>query len=134
MAELDLGMNLYEFNKKAMEQEKPLDMIAFNIGINSIVEALNEKFYNGKEQFDKNKYWMLLCKERSDYTIFNFFIDFNKKKFGEDLRECLLNRGSVLSIDKLDDGNFEIWIRDDITKENFVYYFFNYTEGVIEIA
>ena len=44
----------------------------------------------------------------------------------------LVNRGQVLSIDKQEDGNYEIWIRDPKTKENFVYYLFDYSYGIIK--
>lgn len=132
MAEVDLGMNLYDFNKQAMSQEKPLDFIMLNKAFKLIYKTLTDKFYGGVESFNSNRYWMLLCNERRDYTVFRFEVDFDSKKFLKDLQECLLNRGAVLSIELTDEGNFEIWIRDELTNENFVYYFFNYTEAVIE--
>lgn len=132
MAEVNLGMNLYDFNKQAMSQEKPLDFIMLNKAFKLIYKTLTDKFYGGVESFNNNRYWMLLCNERHDYTVFRFEVDFDSKKFLKDLQECLLNRGAVLSIELTDEGNFEIWIRDELTNENFVYYFFNYTEAVIE--
>lgn len=132
MAEVDLGMNLYDFNKQVMSQEKPLDFIMLNKAFKLIYKTLTDKFYGGVESFNSNRYWMLLCNERRDYTVFRFEVDFDSKKFLKDLQECLLNRGAVLSIELTDEGNFEIWIRDELTNENFVYYFFNYTEAVIE--
>jgi hypothetical protein len=123
MAELDLGLNLYDFNKQGMSQESPLDpIILFNKTKDTILDILTVK---------DTHYWMLLCNERKDYTLFNL-IDPDVDSFTADLVETLKNRGWVLSIDKQEDGNFEIWIRDPDTKENFVYYLFNYNYGVVE--
>ena len=38
-----------------------------------------------------------------------------------------------LAIDLQKDGNYEIWIRDKKTKENFCYYLFDYSFGIIEV-
>ena len=123
MTEFDLGMNLYEFNKKGMDQLDPVDPISLFTQIQDIVEDILT--------VSDAKYWMLLCNERKDYTVFNL-INPDINTFASDIKETLDNRGQVLSIDKQEDGNFEIWIRDFDTKENFVYYLFNYTYGVIE--
>ena len=61
MAELNLG-TLYDFNKEAMKNEKPLDPIQFNLKVNEVAVELQER---------EAQYWMLLCHERRDYTIFN---------------------------------------------------------------
>lgn len=118
MAEITLG-NLYEFNKSAMSQMKILDPIAFNIGTEKVIKDLSER---------KSKYWMLLNNERKDYTVFNI-----KTKEGtlSAFREALQNRGNLVDIDLLDDNNYEIWIRDPETEENFVYYLFDYSFGMI---
>lgn len=120
MAEIDLGMNLYDFNKAGMQGEKPLDIIALQIKIKEMIEDLYST---------KNPYWMLLCRERNDYTV---FIILTVEGTVKELLETLNNRGQVLSIDKQKDGNYEIWIRDTETKENFVYYFFDYKFGIIK--
>ena len=120
MADLDLGMDLYDFNKQAMNQEKPLDIIALHI----IVKDMITDIYGTKKP-----YWMLLCRERNDYTV---FIPLTIDGTYNDMLESLQNRGEVLSIDKQEDRNYEIWIRDIQTKENFVYYLFDYSFGVIK--
>ena len=120
MADIDLGMNLYDFNKAGMAQEKPLDVIAFHIKVENMIEDL----------FDIHKpYWMLLCRERNDYTV---FIMLTKEGTKSEMIETLHNRGDILSIDKQKDGNYEIWIRDTETKENFAYYLFDYEFGIIK--
>ena len=69
------------------------------------------------------KYWHLY------YTV--FIIETFEGSLDE-FRPTLLNRGQVLSIDKQEDENYEIWIRDPETKENFVYYLFDYSFGIIK--
>ena len=118
--EIDTGVSMYEINKNLMAEDKPLDPIMINKVVKSTAKEILSSF---------KKYWMLLCRERNDYTVFII----NGYNLEKELKETLLNRGYLLSIDKQDDGNFEIWIRDSITKENFVYYLFDYTFGVIEV-
>lgn len=128
MAELDLGINLYEFNKQAMKNENPMDPILLNNRLKEVAEEL---------RCNPDSYWMLLNNERKDYTVFhikkeNLIIKWLTNALASDLKEALQNRGQVLSVDKLEDDNYEIWIRDQITEENFVYYLFDYTKAVLE--
>jgi hypothetical protein len=74
---------------------------------------------------------MLLCRERNDYTIFR--LEDSISDFESALIECLNNRGKVLDITKQEDGNYEIWIRDNVTDDNVVYYLFNYNNAIIEV-
>lgn len=122
MAEITLG-NLYDFNKSAMAQFIPLDTISFNRETESAMKEIYKKAKSG------NCYWMLLNNERKDYTV--FIIETFEGSLDE-FRPTLLNRGQVLSIDKQEDENYEIWIRDPETKENFVYYLFDYSFGIIK--
>ncbi len=119
MNEITLG-SLYDFNKAGMANEKPLDVIALHIKVKDMIKDLYAT---------KQPYWMLLCRERNDYTV---FIMLTEDGTVNEMLECLQNRGQVLSIDKQEDGNYEVWIRDAGTKENFVYYFFNYEFGIIK--
>lgn len=119
MAEIDLGLTLYDFNKQGMSQEKMLDAIELNKQVANMI----------KDIAPRSKYWMLLSNERKDYTI---FIILTTEGTYNEMIPTLRNRGEVLSIDKQEDGNYEIWIRDPNTKENFVYYLFDYTYGIIQ--
>lgn len=127
MAELDLG-TLYDFNKEAMKNEKPLDPIMFNTKTKKVAEEIWELMENCG-----NQYWMLLCHDRRDYTLFNILGAVDADPIVKELRPTLLNRGQVLSIDKQPNDAWEIWIRDVETEENFAYYLFQYDQGVIEI-
>lgn len=122
MPDIDLGMNLYDFNKQAMSQIEALDPIEFN----KITEEIADTMFSNKE---KKLAWMLLSNERKDYTV---FIPLTKEGTLKELRPTLRNRGIVTDITKREDGNYEIWIRDSETKENFVYYLFDYTFGLIQ--
>ena len=119
--EIDTGLSMYEINKNLMKEEKPLDPIAINIAIKNAADGILSSF---------KKYWMLLCRERNDYTV---FIITGSNKLEDELKETILNRGKLLDISQQEDGNFEIWIRDPETEENFVYYLFDYTFGIIEV-
>ena len=113
-------MNLYDYGKQIMSAETPMDPIIFH----SKIKELADNFIK------PNKYYMLLCHERRDYTILNVK---RKERDIQSIEEMIMNRGLVLTIDKQPDGNYEIWIRDFHTNENFVYYLFDYTEGVMEV-
>lgn len=119
--EIDTGISIYEINKNLMKEDKPLDPIATNIAVKKAADGILTSF---------KKYWMLLCRERNDYTV---FIVNGSNNLEKELKETLLNRGNLLSIDLQEDGNFEVWIRDPETEENFVYYLFDYTFGIIEV-
>lgn len=123
-SKMTLG-TLYDFNKQLMSQVKELRRINFKDSLNQIKDFIKEK---------DNKYFMLLCKERSDYTVFVLFKneDSDRQVFKKELSECLINRGQVLSIEKTKDKQaYEIWIKID--EEAFVYYLFPYDLGVIEV-
>lgn len=122
MTELNLG-TLYDFNKEAMKNEKPLDLIQFNVQTKEVCVEMQER---------EAQYWMLLCHERRDYTVFNIIACSDVKDIEVELRPTLLNRGAIISIEKQPDEVWEIWIRDE-DGDNFVYYLFPYDIGVIEV-
>ena len=77
---------------------------------------------------------MLYCKDRSDITIFHMYEKENLNPPALAAQECIgccKDRGDILSIEKQEDGNFEIWIR--VNKEVFAYYLFPYDNAVIEV-
>lgn len=122
-SQLDTGFNLYDFNKVNMAQIKPYDPIVLNRMCGRIADDL--------WALEKPTYWMLLCRERNDYTVFR--IESDKEELKSALVECVSNRGMVLDISKQEDGAYEIWIRDIDTKDNVVYYLFDYNGGIIEV-
>lgn len=124
-SQIALG-TLYDLNKTAVIKEISLTGKNLEKKKNIILDFL---------QKTKNNYYMLLCNERRDYTIFNLkeLSILNKEKELTDclVDECLLNRGLVKGIDLTKDKNaIEIWL--SIDEEAFVYYFFPYDAAVIE--
>lgn len=118
--EVDLGMTLYDMNKNIMEHENPMSPTALRKALEQVAVYFDTQ----------NTYFMLLCRELHDYTIFcREKNDFGKFAASE-LKECLINRGLILSIEKNQDNVYEIWIRNEAGI--FVYYLFPYDEAVIE--
>lgn len=126
--EVSLGMNLYELNKMAYMQMPFLNAASISKAKTDIEEYFKET---------NAYYYMMLCKERSDYTLFN-----TKKKectligaeMAWDVIDCLTNRClKLLDCYKNDDGVIEIWVRED--EEGAIpaaYFIFPYDDGVIE--
>lgn len=126
MAEVNLG-NLYDFNKELMKKEKTIDPIIFNTKVKQIAEDMFVEASNDEH------YWMLLCHDRRDFTLFNIIAATKVNDIIEEIKPTLTNRGQIITIDKQPNGAWEIWIRDIETIENFVYYLFKYDNGVIEV-
>lgn len=123
---LNLGTQ-YEFSKNMVSQ----------------LPALNEGNLNSKKEIIKNFiikqnnfYYMLLCNEQKDYTVFhwnNICDDTGAMEIAKILvDECLKNRGEIRGIDLTENKDaIEIWLYID--EEAFVYYFFPYDEAIIEV-
>ena len=107
---------------------------------------LTEGQLNSKKEIVKNflrkslnNYYMLLCNEQKDYTVFR--ITNNEEKDRDEQKqeivnilidECLPNRGGIRGIDLTEQQDaVEIWLYID--EEAYVYYFFPYDEAVIEV-
>lgn len=119
--DITLGTS-YEINKNLVEKyEKALTE-----------EEIKEKKF---ELLDfvitwEDKYFMLLCKDRSDYTIFHL-VDSQAELVDILVDECLKNRGIIKGIDLTEDKcAIEIWL--SIEGESYAYYFFPYEAAVIE--
>lgn len=132
---IELG-TLYDMNKNIVEKS---------------VEALSEKEMQNKKNLiidfinqSNNEYFMLLCNENKDYTVFHRnkktdngeFLDLCEGYSGDRLEkvlidECLPNRGRTKSIEiAQDNGAVEIWI--SIEGESYCYYLFPYDTAIIE--
>ena len=120
MSEVSLG-NLYEINKNLMKERNPLSRF-----------ALDKRIKEVKSYFGNNKmYFMLLCNERADYTIFRLTKENSCIEASEIFEECLFNRGEILEIERTEDKYaFEVWLR--INNDVYCYYLFPYDEAIIE--
>lgn len=119
--------NLYDLNKDLVEKEtKPLTQEELAIKKEMVHDFLRE---NGKAS-----YMMLLCHEQRDYTVFNLTTTDDFAIYTPDILidECLKNRGEIHSIELTANKDaIEIWLV--INKKAYCYYFFDYTNGVIEV-
>lgn len=122
MANFSAG-NLYDINKQLMTDSLPLS--------EKELESVKRMIEKNQLKSNKDIYYMLLCHEQRDYTIFHLTSTDSKKNCTLELIECLKNRGNILSIEKtIDDQALEIWIR---TVEGiFCYQMFEYTAAVIQ--
>ena len=127
--------SLYDLNKQVISQlpEMPQDKIQEQL-------AQIEKWFSKKE----GKYFMLLCREKPDYTLFNFngkeipdifFVFINKmsRKAVKELETCIKNRGILMSINKASEDAWELWIKNFFNKEINMYVLFECGQMVIEI-
>lgn len=119
------SIELYDFAKQMAITLEPMDTFALNKRTQEVAN-----FYLGEGDAE---YLMLLCRERNDYTVFHIPDKTKNFKLANELSATLVNRGKVLAIDDVDDTAYEIWIRDSETSENFAYYLFNYTFGIVEV-
>ena len=125
---IEIG-TLYDLNKSLVLQKE---------------HQLSDSILNSKKQiitdFIKkcnNYYYMLLCNEKKDYTIFhwiNISNDEDAKEISKILvDECLKNRGEIRGIDLTKNKDaIEIWMV--INNDAYVYYFFPYDAAVIEVG
>lgn len=123
MSDVTMG-TLYDINKAAIVGMPSLTSTEFKKNLKKIKQFFLEK---------TDKYFMLLNRETYNFTLFNLG---NKNEIAmqqtiNDLKECLDNRGRVVSIEPDSAGNYEIWIVDE-ENEALVYYLFPYDLGVIE--
>ena len=124
---------LYDMNKAMVKQAE----IRLSEGVLNSKKEIIKNFINKTN----NNYYMLLCNERKDYTVFDFKKDRDNYDWDEPIPmscakclidDCLIPRGEIRGIDLTKDKlAIEIWmIIDD---EAYVYYFFPYDNGIITI-
>ena len=123
--EVSLG-TLYDLNKGVIQQQP--DLTAEQIAEK---RKLVEEFIREKD----NRYYMLLCNDRRDFTIFTLLDGKEDKSAAaayEMVDECLIPRGIIKDIDKTIDGcAIEIWL--SIDDEVYCYYFFPYDNAIVEV-
>jgi hypothetical protein len=160
MSDIKLG-NLYEINKAIMSKQPVLSRQEVTNGLSDIAAFFTtdynltvESIENGWDKeinWNFPKYYMLLCNEMRDYTLFKLgaqhdstIRDVIAEQAIEDLRECFTNRNlDILSIEVKDNEQcVEIWVRgnenyqplfsDEQTSGTYCYYLFPYDNGVLE--
>lgn len=121
MADVALG-SLYELNKQVMAQLPPQDSDTMNHNWNVIGD------WFGK---NKNRWFMLMCKERSDFTLLHI-TDNRFTKGLQELKEVLEERGQILAIQyQHGEDAFEIWVKND--DEVYMFMLFEASWMVVEV-
>lgn len=123
---IQTGISLYELNKMAMRQLPPQSKHKLQTNLTSIGTWFST--------FESNKNWfMLLCREKADYTVFHLS-SHNYVNAVKELKECIEERGQLFAIDYIHGENaFEVWIRDVETRDVSMYMLFNCTPMIIEV-
>lgn len=125
-SEVSLG-NLYDMNKQLMANEASISDEVLTEKKKALMDWITENF--------AQSYFMLLCNERKDYTVFRM-----KDRcptigavtdMANDVIECMTNRGTLLALDLQEAGGWELWLRDD-EGEIAAYYLFPYGAAVLE--
>lgn len=128
-SEVSLG-NLYDMNKQLMKEAPALTEAEVTLAQSHLRQWIADNF--------KQKYFMLLCNELRDYTLFNLdktstwaAAHYENVQFAaSDIIECMTNRGTLISIEDQPDNTWELWIRN--SEGCFAYYLFPYGEAVLE--
>ena len=115
-------MNLYDLNKNVISQLDPLTP-----------GEITMKMSLFKDYCDKanNLYHMLLCRDFNYYTIFNYSSVPNTPDFSSMVCTVITELGEVYSIELLEDGAMEIWIRPTGEESPYAFYLFPYDAGVV---
>lgn len=119
-----LNISLYELNKTVYM---------------SIPELTFNELQESKRKIDKwvkntkNLYFMLLNRERSDYTIFNLSTNIYLNSISKEIIDIVCSRGRVKSIeisDEFFEQYIQFWVEDN--KEIYMYALFPCDSVVIE--
>lgn len=120
MDKIDLHMTIYEMNQQIIAQ---------------IPTYTNEQIQNGVNiinEFDKQQratYYMLLCKEFSYFTLFEFE-NSSSENLGQAVMDCLTHLGDIKAIETADNTQIEIWVMISDTAQCF--HLFKYDQGVVK--
>jgi hypothetical protein len=124
MADVNMGLSVYEFNKNIMKQLPVIENL----------QGVYDKIQNYWEKAPFSEYLMLLSKERNDYTLFHFGSG-DPAPFIDDIIECFANRGlGIVNTEIVDNGiAMEIWVKEpNQMEEADLYYLFPADQMVIE--
>lgn len=129
MADFDLNMTLYDANKSIMKTMAP------------VPEAKMKQDFAGigawMSKFVGTEYFMLMCKERSDFTLLHLKNP-NYLETIKELRALLEERGTLLGVNYVHGEDcYECWVRVEATEfqeaEVFMFMLFDAQWMVIEV-
>ena len=117
-----LNMSLYDINKGAFGSMKPYDKDKLN--------ELQKKIDNWELNSD---FYMLLCNDIRYYTVLRN-TQHKKSDFsslGEAVVGLLLERNYTIHFDDIAPDYFEIWVKDSVGGEVYMFALFPYDWGVV---
>lgn len=117
-----IDLNLYDLNKSVISQMTPMspDEISMKTAL------LNDYAFS-----TENTHYMLLCRDYNYYTIFSYSTMPTFSDFATAVCTIISELGEVYSIDCLDDGAVEIWIKPVGEESPYAFYLFPYDAGVV---
>lgn len=121
---LESEMTLYDFKKQQYASVSPLDPF---LVISDLTEISKGMMLN-----TSSTYFMLLCNDRRDYTVFHINGNTKVEDLGKVLLKTLQNRGELFDIYSTSDTSWEIWIKGD-NGEFYCYILFDYKDGIVEV-
>lgn len=128
MAEVEMAESLYEFNQNIIKQMPIIEDEETKSKVRDILESY-------LEETPAEQYLMMLCREKHDYTLFNFYDQWDFAQFSEDVFICFENRGlGIIDCRIINDGEaLEIWVKEPGQMETaYMYYIFPADQLVIE--
>lgn len=124
MADIECG-TVYDLARAQLQDAAPLDEYEIRNLFSNIAAWFSVDI--------TDQYYMLLCRELADYTVFNF-LSMNYDKGKSELLEVIQSRGSVIRVDyNHEQKYFEIWVRYNKDHEPHMYAFFPCNDFVIEV-
>lgn len=127
MADVDMNFTVYDYNKNIMKQWPVLE--------GEGLENVKKELRNYLENTPAEQYLMMLCREKNDYTLFNFYDTWDDAQFANDVIECFENRElGIVNVEVIDDGvAIEVWVkRPGQMEEADLYYIFPADSMIIE--
>ena len=103
MANVDMGLNVYEFNKNIMKQ----------LPVIGDLKGVRETLIKYIHETSAEQYLMMLCREQNDYTLFNFNKNRFNNQFDQDVIECMENRDyGFVNVEIINNGAaVELWVK-----------------------
>ena len=120
--DVNLGMTIYDLNKQIISQMGVLDEEGYTKAKDDI---------RGLAIRTNARYFMLLCKDISYYTLFH--IDIMSEELvdlDDEVIDCIHDIGAIKSVEPVD-GALEIWAHP-VEGEPVAMYLFPYDAGVVE--
>lgn len=121
----NIEMTNYEIHKQLFQKIDPPDRTK----LKKLFSSVGAWFSTDIEC----NYYMLLCREKNDYTVFHFN-NMNYDQGQQSVQRLLENRGTILDIIYVHGQDaYECWIKEKSSSEVYMYMLFPYNWGVIEI-